>query len=48
MSVQINFHKNTGLKSGLYLFRSKYGKAGTVYGLRFLWSVLTLTMYKGA
>jgi hypothetical protein len=42
MKMQINFHKKTGLTPGLYPFRAKYGKAGTVYGLRLWWSALTL------
>ena len=45
MKMQINFHKKTGLTPGLYSFREKYGKAGTVYGLRLWWSALTLTVY---
>jgi len=46
MELQFNFHKRTGLAPGVYPFRSNYGTAGTVYGLRVLWSALTVTLYK--
>jgi hypothetical protein len=44
--MQINFHKKTGLTPGIHLFCDKYGQAGTVYGFRLWWSILTLTTYK--
>jgi len=44
--MQINFHKKIGLTPSFYFSRTKYGKTGTVYGLRLWWSNLTLTTYK--
>ena len=45
-NMQYNFHKQTGLVAGTGLFVSRYGKAGTVYGIRLGWSALTLTTLK--
>ena len=47
MKVQLNFHRQMA-EPMVCAFRSNYGPAGQVYGVRLGWSALTLSLYKGA
>lgn len=46
MKTQLNFHSRTGIKPGIGITWDRYGKAGTIIGMRLGWSMLTLTVYR--